>query len=299
MCPAIQTRLKRPQQVNPYSPSDPLTYGVDRGQWLFHHLESALGGDLGRELVDIGCGYGGLSIAWAKKGKRAIAVEKEPGNAAVLIERLRRGEDAPGSVAPVIGSALALPLPDKVADLALMMGVLEWVGYSDPARRVRDLQVAALKEAARVLRPGGVLALGTKNRLFPRYAWRDAQLHRPLVNILPRLVANWVSRELWNISYRGHVYTYPGWKSLVETAGFARLQILVPIFNYQFPLLLAKPWRSKKLNGLQPPGEMSEQLRLKAFESGKLGRTAWYRLFGRLGLLGLGAGSFLILCHKS
>ena len=292
-------RSKQPEQVKPYSPHDPLTHGVDRGRWLFHHLESALGGSLGRELVDIGCGYGGLSIAWANQGKRSIAVEKEPRNVAVVIERLRRGEAAPGCVTPIIGSALALPLADKVADLALMMGVLEWVGYSDPGRQVRDLQLAALKESARVLRPGGILALGTKNRLFPRYVWSDAQLHRPLVNVLPRGFANWVSTQLWNLDYRGYVYTYAGWKSLVEAAGFARAEILVPIFNYQFPLVLAKPWRPVKLNGLCHPGQASEGTRLKALKSGSFGRTAWYRAFGRLGLLGLAAGSFLIVCRRS
>ncbi len=290
----------KPRQVIPYVKDDPLTHGVERGQWLLRHLESAIGRDVGTQMLDIGCGYGGLSIAWANKGKSAVALDADRRNLAVLTERLRLGEAAPGKIFPILGSAFAIPLPDATMDLALMIGVIEWVGYGDSSRGVHDVQVAALKDTFRVLRPGGLLVIGTKNRLFPRYFWRDAQLKVPLVNALPRRLANWVTLRLWGYPYRGYVYGYRKWKHLVAAAGFTAPEILVPIFTYQFPLFFARPWARIKLGKLLSgvPPDLPDRTRYHALESGRAGRTTWYRVFAYLGLLGLGAGSFIILCSK-
>ncbi len=288
----------KPAQVRQYSEEDPLTYGIERGQRLFQRLAEA-GVALGERLLDVGCGYGGISLCYAKAGRTAFALDIDLRNIGVLRRRVLASEAASGKVLPFAGLADAIPLADATVDIALMIGVVEWLGYSDSRRAVRNIQIEGIKEVLRVLRPGGFLIIGTKNRLFPRYLWRDGQLKRPLVNALPRPVANWVSLNLWDHEYRGHIYSYWGWKRLIAEAGFILSDTLVPIFNYQFPLMLVKPWGSMSIG--RQVSAVTQQLPpdlLALVSAASPTRKMYYQFISILGLLGLGAGTFLFICEK-
>jgi SAM-dependent methyltransferase len=97
-----------------------------------------------RDVVDVGCGTGGLVRALATRGARVVGVE-------VSAEALRRARSAPAVAGEryVEGGAEALPLPDASADLVVFHHSLHHV----PA----DALDAALAEAARVARPGGAV----------------------------------------------------------------------------------------------------------------------------------------------
>ncbi|MEA2382412.1 MAG: hypothetical protein QOH72_2383 [Solirubrobacteraceae bacterium] len=95
-------------------------------------------------VVDVGCGDGSLARHLARRGARAIGVEigREPlararAHAPVADERYEEG------------GAQALPLGDASADVVVFANSLHHV----PG----ELLDAALGEAARVLRPGGML----------------------------------------------------------------------------------------------------------------------------------------------
>jgi SAM-dependent methyltransferase len=290
-----------PQQLRAYSEEDALTHAIVRGEWLFRHLVSIVGRDLGGDLLDIGCGYGGISLAWARFGKTAYALDIQPTNLEVLLGRIRSGEARSGQVLPLVGSALAIPLSDLAVDLVLMIGVLEWVGFSSAEEDVRRLQIRALREAWRVLRPGGLLVIGTKNRLYPRYVWRDSQLQKPILNILSRRAANWLSVRFGLCEYRGYIYSYWGWKRLLRAAGVDVFKVVVPVFNYQFPLLVADPWSRVANLGLQVSVRaraLAPGLRYQAVEDSSRFRLSYYRLIAALGVLGIGAGTLLLICAK-
>lgn len=109
--------------------------------------EEALAVRLGERLLDVGSGTGSqtrtLAAALGPEGV-AIGVEPNPSLRAVAEER------SPGSrVRFVHGEAAALPVPDASMDLVWCEWVLQHL--ADP-----DLAVA---EMARVLRPGGRVAL--------------------------------------------------------------------------------------------------------------------------------------------
>ncbi len=286
--------MTQPSQIRPYDESEALTHGQARGDLLFAGLEAA-GIELGTTLLDLGCGYGGLSMAYAKRGNTAYAIDADPHNVAVVGERVSAGEAAPGNVHVVHASALDIPLGTEVADLTIMIGVIEWLGYADDAP-VAQVQTRALAEARRILKPGGSLIVGTKNRLFPRYTWSDSQLRKPLVNSLPRRLAANLSKRLWNVDYRAHIYSYWGWRRLIEGAGLALDRSFVPVVSYQYPHVLAEPWRHNYLPSDLGPGFNGAA---KASGSRDQLRAGYYRLFGALGLLGLCGGSFLFVCRKS
>jgi 2-polyprenyl-6-hydroxyphenyl methylase/3-demethylubiquinone-9 3-methyltransferase len=98
----------------------------------------------GAVLVDIGCGAGLLAPHVAGKGYRHIGVDLVP---SALAQAAAHG------VRPVVGDATALPLPDGCADVVAAGEVFE---------HVRDLN-GAVREACRLLRPGGRLVLDTLN----------------------------------------------------------------------------------------------------------------------------------------
>jgi SAM-dependent methyltransferase len=95
----------------------------------------------GAALVDVAAGTGILTGQLSRAGLRAVAIEPLP----AMARQLRLSLPA---VPVVLGTAEALPLADATADLLTVGQGFHWF----------DAQ-AALAESARVLRPGGVLAL--------------------------------------------------------------------------------------------------------------------------------------------
>ncbi len=96
----------------------------------------------GSVLVDVACGGGLLAPHVARLGHRHVGVDLSP--TAVPLAREH-------GVQAVRGDALALPLADGCADVVVAGEVLE---------HVTDLPLA-VREACRVLRPGGTLVVDT------------------------------------------------------------------------------------------------------------------------------------------
>jgi hypothetical protein len=99
---------------------------------------------VGKDVVDIGCGGGALVRDLAAAGARPIGVEISDGQLATARER-----DSGSGARYLVGRAEALPLDDASVDVAVFMRTLHHVS---PAH-LED----ALREARRVLRPGGAV----------------------------------------------------------------------------------------------------------------------------------------------
>lgn len=97
----------------------------------------------GRDVVDVGCGGGALVRALAARGARVTGIEISESQLAAAVR-----EDDGSGARYAVGTAERLPLATDSADLVVFMRTLHHV----PPDRMPD----ALREAARVLRPGGV-----------------------------------------------------------------------------------------------------------------------------------------------
>lgn len=95
----------------------------------------------GQDVLDIGCGQGALVRELAAAGARPIGIEISEEQLATA-----RARDGASGARYLVGRAEALPLDDASVDLAVFMRTLHHV----PAP-------AALREAHRVLRPGGAV----------------------------------------------------------------------------------------------------------------------------------------------
>jgi ubiquinone/menaquinone biosynthesis C-methylase UbiE len=108
---------------------------------------------VGKTVLEVGCGYGGMQRALLESGAaRTIGLDVDAG----AIELARANLAGEPRVSFVEGDIERCPLPSSSVDIVVSDAVLEHVG---------DIE-AALGEVARVLRPGG--------RLYARFSptWR-------------------------------------------------------------------------------------------------------------------------------
>jgi len=96
-------------------------------------------------VLDMGCGTGTLAAAIAPFVHRVVGVDQSAG----MLESARRRTAGLQNVELRQGALEALPLEDRSCDAALLVLALGWV----------EAPAEVLAEAARVLRPGGRLAL--------------------------------------------------------------------------------------------------------------------------------------------
>ena len=94
-----------------------------------------------RDVLDLGAGTGKLTTRLVQRGLNVVAVDPIPEMLEVLSHAL---PDTPA----LLGTAEDIPLPDDSVDAVLVAQAWHWF---DPER--------AIKEVARVLRPGGRLGL--------------------------------------------------------------------------------------------------------------------------------------------
>jgi SAM-dependent methyltransferase len=113
----------------------------------------------GRDVLDVGCGDGAYALAAARAGAHVAGLDRSAAN----VKAARAQAEAEGIAIDVcVADASALPFPADRFDVVLAVTVLCFV----------DRPAQAVAEMARVLRPGGVLALGELGRWSAWAAWR-------------------------------------------------------------------------------------------------------------------------------
>lgn len=184
--------------------------------------------------LDIGCGAGVISCGLAGKFGRVTGVDRNPDN--IVLAQSLGNEEVATNVAFRQGSATRLPVDNEAVDFALLNGVFEWVGLNDDGTNPQVLQRQVLAEVLRVLRPAGMLYLAIENRWHPRTLLRDPHTHLPLVNALPRPLADVVSKKLRGKPFQAHIYGYRKLGKMLASAGFSQIEVFSPFPGYQYPL---------------------------------------------------------------
>lgn len=182
----METELNRDRTITLGHPSYVWLAGQERRLQMILRA----GPVVGRRVLDAGCGLGLYMERLAAHGATVHGIELEQERA-----------QAASKVSPhaIQASAEALPYPDESFDLVFSNEVLEHV--QDDRQAVR--------EAVRVLAPGGSLAIFVPNRLYPFEThgcyWRGVYRfgNIPLVNYLP---------DRWRERLCPHVRTYRRWE---------------------------------------------------------------------------------------
>jgi len=264
--------------------------GVERGDRMADFLEQTYGSLAGAEVLDIGSGGGGISLAFARRCKSVTSADNLLES--LLAVKARPDVEAQKNMRFTNLDAAALPFRAASFDLVILNGVIEWVGYGSPAEPARAVQLRCLREIRRVLRPGGRLYLGSENPWFPKHVLKDPHNSLPLVGLMPRPVKNLACRILKGRPYRNNIYSHWRLARMIRRAGFTAVQPFMPIYAYHFPFAIRSlDDPAAMLDAVQhlPADGLSPEY-LKAGGGGP--RTAWfYRTIIRLRLAKL-------LCHS-
>jgi SAM-dependent methyltransferase len=153
----------------------------------------------GDDVLDLGCGFGRHAFEAYRRGANVVAVDRSPEEVAQVNTMFRameaEGEAPAGLLARAVrGDLTALPFPDASFDVVMASEVLEHIPADEQA----------IAEIARVLRPGGRVAV-TVPRWWPeRICWA-------------------LSREYHEVD-GGHVRIYTG-DALAQRLGAAGLTV--------------------------------------------------------------------------
>lgn len=185
--------------------------GVKRGE----HIASALSLHPpldGMRVLDVGCGTGGVSVAFAKMGAEVHAME--PNYTHPMLMRITRARAAEEGVTldTIIGRGEEIPFADETFDIVILNDVLEHVEFPFELTR----------ESVRVLAPDGLLYLSTPNKYS--FAQLLAEGHTGLfgVTLLPPRVAEFYVVRLWKRKERytvNIIHSYGQVKRYLERLG--------------------------------------------------------------------------------
>ena len=184
-------------------------------------------------VLDIGCNKGGIDIAFSPFCQRIVAGDIDVERLKVAKARFKARRIKNIDLIRFDGSKL--PFKRGVFRLVIINGVLEWIPWKHQETPL-DIQIRSLKEVYYVLKLKGLLYLAIENRLFPGYLIIDPHIGLPLTALVPRFIADLITRSILGFPYKNYIYSYWELMYLLMKTGFKRVEVFVGIPSYQFPL---------------------------------------------------------------
>lgn len=240
-----------------------------------------------RRALDYGAGYGGVSRHLATIFNEVVALDEAMHRIRFLGTMAR--QDGITNIRLVCHNRTeSLPFEDNTFDAVVLTGVLEYLPLSRPALSPFDAQTIALREIRRIVRPGGLLQIETKNAMGWQY-WLGARDHNgiPFASLLPLGLANRLSLARRGKPYRIVNYCLPGYRRLLHGAGWKQVRFRWPYPGYQDPDYIAE------LDA--PHGAIGDGLRAQGMHGPKV---AAIRAMGAAGLLKFLVPNYSITARK-
>jgi 2-polyprenyl-3-methyl-5-hydroxy-6-metoxy-1,4-benzoquinol methylase len=189
-------------------------------------------------VLDIGCGWGQLSLPLAAAGRNVVALEPVAERLDFVAAAARQEGLEPGMA--FIGADYLDCTFAPIFGAVLVVGVLEWVGAFQDGAAPQDRQRAFLAKVKRELAPGGVLVLGIENRLGLKYLLGvpDDHIGVPHVACLEASLAQRRWHEQSGHTLRSFTYTDAELTELLRAAGFGTIEIHGAWPDYKLPELI-------------------------------------------------------------
>lgn len=203
-----------------------------RADWTF------LGDFSDKIVLDVGCGFGSVSIPLAERARTVISVDAtlERVRFLSILKRIRRISN----IVPIHGDVTRLPLGPASVDRIVMVGLLEYAGHFSLGGSPRHQQREFLQYLCRRLRPGGELWIGIENRLSPRHFFgRTYHQDLPFTPLLPQAVANAITRMIRGEPYRLSLSSESGYRKMIAASGFEDTKFFYAFNDYRYPRFIA------------------------------------------------------------
>lgn len=197
-------------------------------------LEPLRSGSLTR-VLDYGAGYGGVSLHLSSFFKEVVALDEALHRIRFL--KIISEQSKVRNISLICHrDTESLPFEDGSFDAVVLTGVLEYLPLSLPNFSTWDAHIKVLKEINRIIKPGGILQIETKNASGWQY-WTGAPDHNgiPFASLLPVSLANILSKALRGREYRIVNYDISGYRKLLNSVGWNDCHFRWPYPGYQDP----------------------------------------------------------------
>lgn len=176
-------------------------------------------------ILDLGSGFGNITMQLSRcfPDAEIIAADASIDILEFLANRLQsEGVQNVTCVHIPPLETLTFPFKNETFDLIIMNGVLEWVGAGVAIGNPKNYQIALLKKLRTLLADNGTLYIGIENRYFIGYFLNVKDPHSGLryTSVMPRFIANLISKIFSKKPYRTYLYSHKGFYRLFSKAGF-------------------------------------------------------------------------------
>jgi 2-polyprenyl-3-methyl-5-hydroxy-6-metoxy-1,4-benzoquinol methylase len=186
-------------------------------------------------ILDVGAGWGQLSIPLAQRGHQVVALDQTP-NRLRLLDAISRQEGATCDL--LCGDIETAPLRNNTFDLIILNGVLEWTvrdrsSDASPATH----QVAVLEHCRSLLAPGGQIFLAIENALGLKYLMGSREDHcgHPWIGLIEEAQAESAWRQIGAPGIKAKTHDLDGYRQLFARAGLLEQHAWGCFPDYKLP----------------------------------------------------------------
>tara|TARA_Y100000389_G_C17436912_1_gene506101 strand:- start:869 stop:1894 length:1026 start_codon:yes stop_codon:yes gene_type:complete len=201
--------------------------------------------------IDFGCMWGAITVPLAKKVKKVIGVDQTEDSLKFLSKRAK--ENKLKNIQLLHENLRKISLKRTSIDIAIVNGVLEWVGetnqvvvnkYLNERKKNKidrsnpgKIQKKFLKNIYNALKKNGKLYLAIENRYDYKmfFGLKDPHNGTLFTTILPKSISNVISLIFKGKPYRTWIYSYSQLNQILTETGFKTLKLYSAWPDYRIP----------------------------------------------------------------